>query len=368
LTLKAAHKILLTLILAVITLFILAFGFYKYVKYAGGLSSKEYYEKPISAKIIIKRGDNLIQIAQYLSDNKIIVSKIYFIAYSKFKGYGNKYKAGEYFFTNELSYKNVASVLMKGGNVFYKATIPEGLTAEKISELLEDKTKGNINFSGKVFLEICASNIDYVNNLFDIQIDSIEGFLFPETYTYTKDDNETTFFKMIIDRFNNKTVKLRNIPAPQSLNFYDLLKLASIVQREAAYADEMPTIAGVYYNRLEKNMKLQADPTILYAMNYSKNRLLYKHLKLDTLYNTYIYYGLPPTPICNPGFDAIYNTVYPEIHNYLFFVADTNMRHQFSSTGREHERKRIKIKAKRKELERMKLIEPEAEEDAADDS
>ena len=130
----------------------------------------------------------------------------------------------------------------------------------------------------------------------------------------------------------------------------------------------MPTIAGVYYNRLEKNMKLQADPTILYAMNYSKNRLLYKHLKLDTLYNTYIHYGLPPTPICNPGFDAIYHTVYPETHNYLFFVADTNMRHQFSATGREHERKRIKIRAKRKELERRKLLEPEAEEDAAGDS
>jgi len=351
---RAVKKIYLTAIIGLVGLIVFSFAAYKYLLYLKTLTAAQYNQKHESAKIVIKRGDNLMRIAQYLIDNRIIVSKSFFMGYAKYKGYAKRFKAGEYFFTNDLTYLQIMKILMKGGNVFYRITIPEGLTLNEIAYLLEKKTAENIYFKASLFLRLCEENTHIVSDIAGAQVNSLEGFIFPETYTYTKDDSESTFFKMIIERFKEKTSKLRNTPLPEQLSFYEVLTLASIVQREAAYVDEMPIIAGVYLNRLHKKMKLEADPTILYAMGYSKNRLLYRDLRRDSPYNTYLYPGLPPTPICNPGFDAIYSTMNPQSHNYLFFVADTNFRHQFSATGKEHERKRLKIKAKRKELDRNK--------------
>ncbi|MBK6678626.1 MAG: endolytic transglycosylase MltG [Ignavibacteriales bacterium] len=118
---------------------------------------------------------------------------------------------------------------------------------------------------------------------------------------------------------------------------HEILTLASIISRESKYSDEMPRVSGVYHNRLKKGMKLQADPTVQYALPALKNRITNADLKIDSPYNTYKYAGLPPGPIGNPGKDAILAAVYPESHKYLFFVAGKEGRHLFSENYTQHQ-------------------------------
>jgi len=340
----AIKKILLTIILTIILSVIILFGAYKYIIYISKQTGANYYKKFEIVKFEIKRGESFLEICEKLQQNKVIASKLFFFVYARYKGFSKKIKAGEYAIPNNWSNYRILMQLIKGGNVYYKITIPEGFTLNEIAELIEKQTIDTIKVSSADFKKIASELFVEFANKWNVPINNCEGFLLPETYSYTKDDNVNVLIKMIFERFDLKTNRFRNMILPNNINFYDLIKLASIVQREAMVITEMPIIAGVYINRLRKNMLLQADPTIIYGLGYKKNRLLYKDLKIDTPYNTYLYPGLPPTPICNPGFDAIYHTVYFTEHNYLFFVADLNGTHLFSATNREHDRKRQLVK------------------------
>jgi UPF0755 protein len=132
---------------------------------------------------------------------------------------------------------------------------------------------------------------------------------------------------------------------------HDLLTLASIVQTEAAQVDEMPRIAGVYSNRLDRGMKLEADPTVQYALG-AKRRLRYRDLDVSSAYNTYAHAGLPPGPIANVGLDAIKASLEPEQHNFMFFVADGTGRHRFATTGAQHLRNVALYRAERRRQSR----------------
>ncbi len=342
----STKKILWINILLFIAAISLTTGYFG-LKYFNRLPASKYYNKKTEKKIIINRGENIIAIAEKLESEKIIVSKYYFIFYAKYKKFSGKIKAGEYMIDNSLTYKGILKILVKGCNIFYKITVPEGLTNREITDMLETKLEPRLKFRGNIFFEMC-SNSELIKKYTNIDALTTEGFMFPETYSYNIDDDETSFFKMMLNNFNKKISPLKNLAYPISLSFYDTLKLAAIVEKEAVFLDEMPVIAGVYINRLIKNMNLEADPTVIYALGYKKKRVLYDDLKIDSPYNTYKYPGLTPTPICNPGYNAIYFSIHYAVHNYLFFVADREGRHLFSTTNEQHNRNRTYIKKKAK--------------------
>jgi len=173
----------------------------------------------------------------------------------------------------------------------------------------------------------------------------LEGFLFPDTYFFKKDASAETIITTLLDTFEGKAGSgLRAAAAEQKRTVYDLVKLASLVEREARDRTESPTIAGVYANRLKIGMKLDADPTIQYALG-SWRALLQDDLKVDSPYNTYTVAGLPPTPICSPGLAALEGAAKPAQHDYLFFVAkgDASGQHLFAKTLEEQEANRVKV-------------------------
>ncbi len=172
-----------------------------------------------------------------------------------------------------------------------------------------------------------------------IDANNFEGYLFPGTIEVYRSSSAKEILEQLFDLqakiFSQQLIDDIN---KGSLSKHEILTLASIISRESRYTDEMPRVSGVYHNRLNKNMKLQADPTVQYALPELKNRITAKDLKVDSPYNTYKYAGLPPGPIGNPSKEAIYAAVYPEKHEYLFFVAGKEGRHIFSKTYEEHKK------------------------------
>ena len=161
----------------------------------------------------------------------------------------------------------------------------------------------------------------------------MEGFLYPDTYYFPKGATEKFIIKTMVDNFYKKTSDL-NISPDFKLDFYQTLIIASIVERESGLQEEKPLIAGVYVNRFLKGYKLQADPTVAYVLEQkgkSRKKIFYKDLLVDSPYNTYLYKGLPPTPIANPSLDTIKAVLNYEPTDYMFFFAN-NGRHIFSKT------------------------------------
>ena len=175
----------------------------------------------------------------------------------------------------------------------------------------------------------------------NINAPTIEGYLLPDTYYFY----ENVSPEEVLIRLNNEMEKLFDDQAKLQmkklgLTKNEILTLASLVDGESNKVSEFRRIAGVYYNRIKKRIKLQADPTIQYLIRNKRkyNKIYYKYLEIDSPYNTYKNYGLPPTPINNPGRDAVLAALYPEKHSLLFFVADGTGGHVFSKTSREHKR------------------------------
>jgi len=347
-------KIIIILLILLVILIPAFFGLKKIWDHYDKLTAEQHYKLAIEKKIEIKRGEPVAEIAKKLKREKLIVSDIFFMLMAQSTKTAKTLKAGEYLINNNLITRQIIELLNKGTNVFYKVTIPEGLTIQEIAKLLARRMNPTILFSAEKFIEICNSNLDYIKKELNIDVKSAEGFLFPETYTYTKNDNEYTIFQQMIKQFKKQTVELQKNLYPLNFNFYDIIILASIVQMEATIIDEMPRIAGVYINRLKIGMKLEADPTVIYAHGYFIEKLNYLHLKIDSPYNTYKYAGLPPTPICNPGLAAIKHTINYEQHNFLYFVANIDGSHSFATNIKDHNFYKNQRKIQLRNLEKQK--------------
>jgi UPF0755 protein len=150
--------------------------------------------------------------------------------------------------------------------------------------------------------------------------------------------------EMMVDEFEKRTSELKDEIEKHPLSFNEILTLASIIEAEAMYADEMETISSVYHNRLNRRMRLQADPTVIYALGGLDRPLLYRDLRIKSPYNTYKNYGLPPGPINSPGLDAIIAALNPADTDYLYFVADGKGRHIFTTNLRDHNRAKFRVK------------------------
>ena len=283
--------------------------------------------------IEIKKGETALSIARKLYDKNVIRGMKSFYLYVKLTGSEGALSFGKYLFLGELSMKDVISRIEAGRVELKKVTIPEGLTIKRTSKLFARKGFGDY----LKFIEVCNDSV-FAKELTGFSIKSLEGFLYPETYHFPEEVSEKYIISHLVKEFFNQTAHLDFVPS-EKLDFYDIIILASIVEREARVEDEKPTIASVYVNRLNYNYKLQADPTIAYALEKSgktRKKIYYRDLNVNSPYNTYKNYGLPPTPICNPPVSSIEAVLNPAETDYFFFFATGTGRHEFTRTYDQH--------------------------------
>jgi UPF0755 protein len=298
---------------------------------------KNEFKSSEDIQYILLPGKNADQVINELAELKVIENKIFFKLLIKFSGKEGNLIAGRYIFKNGVRNIEILNMLTNRNLLQYeKFTVYEGATLRYIGKLVETKLK----LSSEKFLSECKN--DSLLNILGLKgkVETLEGFLFPETYFLPLDITESGVVKILFNEFIKKVYTNPEISDQlqrKNKNLLDIIIIASIIQGETTDKDEMPVIAGVYYNRLKKGMKLEADPTVQYVIpDGPKQRLTFNDLKYDSPYNTYKHYGLPPAPINNPGLDAIKAALNPQEHNYYFFVTIGQGKHKFSETYEEH--------------------------------
>ena len=293
--------------------------------------------RKVTISVIIPKNTNAKQIVNLLKQKHIIRSKSWFLFLVQMKNQMQNLKSGLYVF-HRNQYNEIISSLVLNKTQKIKITIQEGLSAYSISRKLFKK---NIISDPEKFYQFIVDS-DY------------EGYLFPTTYFMEYHSGIKQVINTFIETFRSQfqTPHKQQIEE-MDMTLSEIVTLASIIERETVVPEERTIVSSVYRNRLKKNMKLQADPTVQYAIGKGKNwkkRLYYKDLKIDSLYNTYQHQGLPHGPICNPGLGSLYAALYPNKTDYLFFVASgENNRHNFSKTYEEHLKYVKKFKRKRRD-------------------
>mgnify|MGYP001035978892 CR=1 FL=1 len=282
--------------------------------------------------VVIPSNAGSKEIACLLSQQKLIKNENLFILISRIFGWEKDLKAGRYEFTFSDNIINVLSKLKKGQVSICRLTIPEGLPWWGIADLLSrEKIIKKEDFARL----IKSPQIFKKEVSFPLPKDSLEGYLYPDTYYFTGRETSQEVIKKFLSRFQEEVIPLYE-KGKSKFSLKEIVILASIIEKEAQVFSEKPIISAVFYNRLQRGMKLRADPTVKYALGSFREKLTYDDLKVSSSYNTYLYYGLPPTPISNPGKESIYAALHPIPVDYLYFVAKGDGTHKFSRTYEEH--------------------------------
>lgn len=286
-------------------------------------------------RFVIPQGASARQIADILHEAGLIKSPVLFRLIAKNRGLDGRLRAGDYLLEAGLPMSEIIDRLEKGQVHTQAVTIPEGMTVVQIAELLDEK--GIVKRDD--FLQ-AARNKDLVSEFLpdDPAIrEPLEGYLFPDTYRFGKGATSEEIVRLMVDTLKSHlTAEVRQQLAARNMTFHQVLTLASIIEREAIVDEERPIIAGVYTNRLRMKMKLDADPTVLYAHGRTHGLLTLKDLEVVSPYNTYRAIGLPPGPIAAPGLKSIQAALNPADVDYLYFVARNDNTHVFSRTLAEH--------------------------------
>jgi UPF0755 protein len=281
--------------------------------------------------INIRRGMTFREVAHLLGDEGIIKGSRLFIFWGRLSGAFPKVKAGEYELSSDMTPLHVLETLKKGKVKQHMTSIPEGYTVSQIAEILESKGIAN----REAFLEKCFSP-QYVSSL-GIEADSLEGYLFPDSYLFSKDLEPENIIETMVRRFRRVyTAQYSKRAKDLGLSAREILTLASLIEKEAAIPRERFLVSSVYHNRLKRNMRLYSCPTVIYGIKNFNGNLTKRDLERYTPYNTYLIRGLPPGPICNPGKEAIVAALYPATTEYLYFVSKNDGSNHFSSTLKEH--------------------------------
>ncbi len=295
-----------------------------------------YYNGEGPVKFEIRQGETLNQVIDELYLRGIIPSKRNMKIAALISGSEKKVKAGFYEIPNGVSYLKLLEILTEGQPLPQKlVTIQEGIWQEKLAQLLEDE----MGISSGKFMKLSRDK-KFIRSL-GLNVNYLEGYLLPETYYFYVGSTEEDIIKKLSSEMQKFLSKPEYIEQMKKLKMtkHQILTMASIIDGESNNVNEFRRIAGVYYNRLKRGMLLQADPTIQYIVRHRRkkvNKIYYKDLEIDSPFNTYKYPGLPPAPINNPGKDAIRAALYPEEHDYYYFVADGNGGHIFSRTHSQH--------------------------------
>lgn len=294
--------------------------------------------------IEIKKGASAQQIVDTLYIHGLIKSRLIFRAYIHLTETDQKLQAGYYHLNRAMDMFDIIGQLKRGGNAVYKVTIPEGLTVQAAIERLADKSENNRDS----YIEaVQKHSYDYTflpeDN--DKLLYRLEGYLYPDTYNIPFGFDAVDTIDVMLKSFkNNVKEKVKESELNSEYNIHQIMTVASLIEREARFDDEKPIIASVIYNRLNQDMKLQIDATVQYLLEENKERLYYKDLEVESLYNTYLHKGLPPGPICNPGQASIEAALNPDETDFLFYFALSNGKHIFTESYEEHIQKQREIK------------------------
>jgi len=281
-------------------------------------------ENSATQKVInIPSGTNAKEIVDLLEENEIIRKNNYiFRILIKLLKLEDQLKYGEYNLSPSMSMLQILDKLLKGEVIVYKTTIPEGYTSAQIAELLDKKEI----VEKESFLKLVNDGEK-----------SWEGYLFPDTYEVPKRYGSENMLKLLLSHFNHIVdEKLKDKAEEIGFSMEEIIILASIIEKESKFTEERRQVSSVFHNRLKKDMKLQSCASIQYILKEPKEKLEEFDLKIDSPYNTYLYKGLPPGPISNPGLDSIMAALEPVEEDYLYFVLGENGRHIFSKTYQEH--------------------------------
>jgi UPF0755 protein len=298
---------------------------------------------PAPMEITIERGDSFKKVAELLHRHKVVSSLFFLELLARREKIATRIKAGDYRFETPATPAEVLKRLVEGDIVLRRLTLPEGLTLREIAR----KMAGEKLAEEKDVIDL-AFNAEFTKKL-GVEANSLEGYLFPETYSFPKRTTTEQFLEMMVDMFRSKLTRdILTGASERKLNLHQLVTLASIIQKESGNVEEMPLISAVFHNRLKKGIALQADPTVIYGIKDFDGNLTRKHLRTSTPYNTYTSRGLPPGPIANPGLDALRAAAFPAEVKYLYFVSRGDGTHIFSRTLKEHNQAVLKYQKRRR--------------------
>lgn len=292
--------------------------------------SKALEQGPRTVEIPATLG--VLGIARLLAEQGVIRSETVFIGLTFFRGTARSLKAGEYEVPQGAPLLAVLQLLETGRVKPHLLVLPEGFTIRELARQIEAE---GIAPAAEVLRTASSARMTWS---LGIESDSLEGYLFPDTYQVTKGMRVEEILARMVQRFRDRsgTADVIARASQRGLGLHQLVTLASIVEKEAALATERPIIARVFLNRLRLDMPLQADPTVAYALTKEGRALTRDDLQVDHPFNTYKHRGLPPGPIGNPGRAAIDAVLEPANVPYLYFVAVDDRAHYFSTTLEEH--------------------------------
>ena len=276
-------------------------------------------------------GSSFLKATRILDEAGLIKNRFLFNLLAVSKRATRVIRAGEYEFNTAMTPARVIRKLVRGEIKVYKVTIPEDFSMKEIAHRLDyfrliDKD---------IFFEL-ARDRKFLASL-GIPADSIEGYLFPETYTFNRSMSTRQIMSVMVSQFWNKvTPEMVQKAQEKGFSLHQLVVFASLIGKESGYYDEKDLISAVFHNRLKKNKRLQSDPTAVYDLEGFQGRILLSHLKRNSPYNTYVINGLPPGPIANPGLASIKAVLDPAPVKYLYFVSKNDGTHAFAETLQEH--------------------------------
>lgn len=294
-----------------------------------------YAQLPVSrssdVKIVdIPKGAGFFRITEILHDAGLVNIRPFFWALALGKGATKSIRAGEYELTGSMTPAEIIDKLVRGEIKSYAVTLPEDITVNEVARrLAEYKLINEKEFFTLVTDKLFLSSVG-------IEAESIEGYLFPETYQFNRSMTTREVIRIMVRQFWKEiTPEMSERAETLGLTLNEWVTLASIIGKEAGNKEEKTLISAVFHNRLARKMKLQSDPTAVYHLELAGTpvkTILRKHLREETPYNTYRINGLPPGPIANPGIDSLRAALYPDRVGYLYFVATNDGLHHFSTT------------------------------------
>jgi len=270
-------------------------------------------------------------VAALLKNEQLIRSRSAFLLLGKTRDIDRKIRPGEYELDAGMSPQDILTKLLAGRVVLHPVTIPEGYSLTQIAEVLATQQVTDT----KEFTKLVRDRT-FISTL-GIEADSLEGYLFPETYSFAKGTKAREVIKAMVDGLHRVWgAELQEQAARLKMSLHQVLTLASVIEKETGAKDERELIAAVFHNRLRKKIPLQSDPTVIYGLPGFDGNIHKRDLSVMSPYNTYRVQGLPPGPIASPGAHSLRAALFPAQASYLYFVSRNDGTHQFSSTLAEH--------------------------------
>jgi UPF0755 protein len=283
-------------------------------------------------RVLIPKGSTFREVVQALDEKGLLRSPTAFYLMARVLGVAGDVQAGEYELSTAMTPPVILHKLVNGDVVKYRVTIPEGYTVRQIASRLAEL--GIITDQEEFLAEAFSSDF---NTILGITGKSIEGYLFPDTYLFSKEVAPQEVIKTMVGKFKRVyTPDFSQRAAELGMTDREVVTLASIIEKETGLPEERPLISAVFHNRLKRGIPLCSDPTVIYGIANFDGNLRKRDLEKRTPYNTYLMRGLPPGPIANPGRASIEAALYPAPFKYLYFVSRNDGSHHFSTTLREH--------------------------------